>query len=173
MARIAIVASVAAFLDLIALSEGTSKAPNTHNDGYDIIVNGIDGEHNFSDYSAHPFAAGRPPIQVNHNTPPGLSTASGRYQIILPTWRNIAAARGLGTFSPQNQDLAAMELLAQCAALNFITHGQIIERSERRARLGQLPRQQLRPGRAHARLAAAAVRGVPCRAVVERKHTHA
>ena len=125
MARIAIVASVAAFLDLIALSEGTSKAPNTHNDGYDIIVNGIDGEHNFSDYSAHPFAAGRPPIQVNHNTPPGLSTASGRYQIILPTWRNIAAARGLGTFSPQNQDLAAMELLAQCAALNFITHGQI------------------------------------------------
>ena len=43
MARIAIVASVAAFLDLIALSEGTSKAPNTHDDGYDIIVNGIDG----------------------------------------------------------------------------------------------------------------------------------
>ena len=125
MARIAIVASVAAFLDLIALSEGTSKAPNTHNDGYDIIVNGIDGEHNFSDYSAHPFAAGRAPIQVNHNTPPGLSTASGRSQIILPTWRNIAAARGLGTFSPQNQDLAAMELLAQCAALNFIGAGQI------------------------------------------------
>ena len=125
MARIAVTASVAAFLDLIARSEGTSTAPNTKDDGYDIIVSGVDGPNAFTDYSAHPFAAGRAPIQINKATPPALSTASGRYQIILPTWKNIAAARGLGTFSPQNQDLAAMELAAQCGALNFISAGQI------------------------------------------------
>lgn len=130
MTRLALAAPVAAFLDLIALSEGTSKAPNTRDDGYDVIVSGIDGRHNFSDYSAHPFAAGRTPIVVR--TAPKLleSTASGRYQIILPTRKNIAAARGLGTFSPQNQDLAALEIIRQASALNLVEAKQIPEAIE-------------------------------------------
>jgi muramidase (phage lysozyme) len=120
MTRLALAAPIAAFLDLVALSEGTSAAKNTHDDGYDIIVSGINGLNSFADYSAHPFAAGRAPIIVR--TAPTLleSTASGRYQIILPTWKNIAAAHGLGTFSPQNQDMGAVELLNQCGALNLI-----------------------------------------------------
>ena len=125
MPRLALMKPVAAFLDLIAHSEGTSTSKNTRDDGYDIIVSGVDGPHTFSDYSAHPFAAGRPPIVVRSKPKLLESTASGRYQITLPTWKNIAAARGLGTFSPQNQDLAAMELLSECHALDLITANNI------------------------------------------------
>ena len=125
MARLALVKPISAFLDLVGQSEGTTTSKATHDDGYDIIVTGMNGLNSFADYSAHPFAAGRPPIVVR--TAPKLleSTASGRYQITLPTWKNIAAARGLGTFSPQNQDLAAMELLSECHALDLITANNI------------------------------------------------
>lgn len=125
MARLAVVKPIAAFLDLIGASEGTPDSPVTHDDGYDVIVSGVNGHNSFSDYSAHPFAAGRAPIVVR--TAPTLleSTASGRYQITLPTWKEIASVRNLGTFSPQNQDLAALELLTQCRALNFIDSGNI------------------------------------------------
>ena len=123
MARIACSKPLAAFLDLVALSEGTSNSPNTHDDGYDIIVSGVNGPNTFSDYSIHPFASGRPPIEVRIGPPPLLSTASGRYQITLPTWLYISKREGLGTFSPQNQDLAALALLKQCGASALIASG--------------------------------------------------
>ena len=173
MARLALVKPVAAFLDLIAQSEGTSTSKATHDDGYDIIVSGINGHNSFSDYSAHPFAAGRAPIIV-HPAPALIeSTASGRYQIILPTWKHIAAARGLGTFSPQNQDVAALELLSECHALDLIHHQQ--NRRCHRGMLrdvGQLPRQQLRPGRAHARLVATGVHVTARSRAVREDFTH-
>ena len=125
MARLALTKPIAAFLDLVALSEGTKHNPNTHDDGYDIIVNGINGPNTLADYSAHPFAAGRAPIVVR--TAPSLleSTASGRYQITLPTWREITATWSTKLFSPQQQDAAALELLRQCGALNLIDAGKI------------------------------------------------
>ena len=125
MPRLALVKPVAAFLDLIGISEGTCTSPATHDAGYDIIVSGIDGPNTFSDYSAHPFAAGRAPIVVR--TAPSLleSTASGRYQITLPTWREITATWSTKLFSPQQQDAAALELLRQCGALNLIDAGKI------------------------------------------------
>lgn len=125
MTRLALVKPVAAFLDLIAQSEGTNTSKATHDDGYDIIVSGVNGHNSFSDYSAHPFAAGRAPIIVRPAPALIESTASGRYQIILPTWKHIAAARGLGTFSPQNQDVAALELLSECHAMDLITTNKI------------------------------------------------
>ena len=54
-----------AFLDTLAFSEGTSNHPLTVNDGYDVIVTGVDGPEVFTDYSAHPFANGRKPKQIN------------------------------------------------------------------------------------------------------------
>ena len=89
------------------------------------IVSGMDGPNTFADYSAHPFAAGRPAIVVR--TAPTLleSTASGRYQITLPTWKEITATWTSKIFSPQAQDAAALELLKQCRALNFIDTGNI------------------------------------------------
>jgi muramidase (phage lysozyme) len=125
MPRLALVKPVAAFLDLIAHSEGTSTSKNTRDDGYDIIVSGVDGPHTFSDYSAHPFAAGRAPIIVRAAPALLKSTASGRYQITLPTWRSLCELNTLGTFSPENQDLAAIDLLRQCHAYELITASKI------------------------------------------------
>jgi len=116
---------VMAFLDLIALSEGTSTSPATLANGYDVIVNGIDGNHTISDYSNHPFASGRDPIVVT--TSPRLlkSTASGRYQITLPTWQYIVSVDKLPDFQPGEQDRAALRLLRECGALTSIDNGSI------------------------------------------------
>ncbi|ENB4964857.1 lysozyme, partial [Escherichia coli] len=46
--------NVKAFLDALAWTEGTSTSRYTKNDGYDIIVDGIDSPHTFTDYSTHP-----------------------------------------------------------------------------------------------------------------------
>lgn len=102
---------MSAFLDLIALSEGTSSSPWTKNDGYDIIVTGIDGPNRFDNYSTHPFALGRPAVCLRDGTFPLYSTASGRYQIILETWQRLARDNNFATFSPETQDRAACALL--------------------------------------------------------------
>ncbi len=95
---------IKAFLNLVAYSEGTSTHKHTQKDGHDVIVSGIDGWHTFEDFSQHPFASGRPAIQVTHA---GLrSTAAGSYQILIGAWREIAAKLGLKDFSPESQDLA-------------------------------------------------------------------
>ena len=53
--------NIAAFLDMLAVSEGTANHPLTKNRGYDVIVTGLDGKPEiFTDYSDHPFAHGRP-----------------------------------------------------------------------------------------------------------------
>ena len=142
MATLKVAKPLAAFLDLIAASEGTSSHPLTRADGYDVIVSGVDGHNVFTDFATHPFALGRAPILVRAARPaeyepcngtitaaprevkpavPALhSTASGRYQIILPTWHEISAAMHLGTFSPQNQDAAALKILEECHAIEDI-----------------------------------------------------
>lgn len=67
--------SMAAFLDMLAWSEGTSTSPATKCDGYDVIVTGIDKKPEiFTDFSVHK-AAGKsapPPdrgTSANHSTP--------------------------------------------------------------------------------------------------------
>lgn len=140
---------ITAFLDLIAASEGTSSNPVTKSDGYDIIVSGIDGHHRFDDFSSHPFEGGRPPILVRAAKPaqqaktdpntgfvltpskPAVtaihSTASGRYQIVLETWRELAATLHLKLFNPSCQDSAALELLFQHRADSLLMQGMCAE----------------------------------------------
>ena len=142
MATLKVAKPLAAFLDLIAASEGTSSNPLTKADGYDVIVSGVDGHHVFTDFATHPFALGRPPILVREARPeqvktlpigsdskpqivapavPALhSTASGRYQLILPTWLEISTLMHLGTFSAANQDAAALKILDKCYATEAI-----------------------------------------------------
>lgn len=36
--------NIAAFLDMLAVSEGTANHPLTKNRGYDVIVTGLDGK---------------------------------------------------------------------------------------------------------------------------------
>ena len=127
---------LAAFLDLIAASEGTSTSTITKNNGYDVIVTGVDGQNRFDDYSCHPFAHGRTPILVRAARPaawpadaiavPALhSTASGRYQFELGTWTSLAHTFGFDIFSPANQDMAAVELLDECHASPLIENGDV------------------------------------------------
>jgi muramidase (phage lysozyme) len=138
---------IAAFLDLLAASEGTSTHPLTRADGYDVIVSGVDGPHLFTVFCCHPFSFGRPPILVRagkdatySSIKPGTtgkpiqltpavaevrSTASGRYQLILPTWEALCQKYGSRTFSPQNQDLVAIQLLAECRAYDELLAGHI------------------------------------------------
>ena len=55
------------------------------------------------------------------------STASGRYQLILETWRELAATLHLKLFNPSCQDGAAMELLFQRHADQLLLQGKCAE----------------------------------------------
>ena len=111
-----------AFLDMIAVSEGTSTSPATRNNGYDVIVTGSDGVPEvFTDYSDHPFNKGRPSKVINSR---GLtSNASGRYQFMLHDWHYYQIALSLPDFSPESQDLWAIQLIRERGALPLIDEG--------------------------------------------------
>lgn len=111
-----------AFLDMIAVSEGTSTSPATRNNGYDVIVTGMDGKPEiFTDYSDHPFAGGRPSKVINSR---GLtSNASGRYQFMLRHWKHYRDLLGLPDFGPESQDKWALQLIRERSALPLIDAG--------------------------------------------------
>lgn len=115
-----------AFLSMIGWSEATTTSPATLNDGYDVIVTGIDGKPEiFTDYSDHPFANGRPPKRVNLK---GLtSSASGRYQIMRKDWPHYKALLHLPDFSPNSQDLYALQLIRERSALPLIDGGNVTD----------------------------------------------
>lgn len=113
------------FLDLIAHSEGTSNDPHTQNDGYDVIVSGVDGHHEFSDYSDHPFANGQPPILVREGPPPLHSSAAGRYQLLARYWTVYKQQLGLPDFSPISQDRVALQQVKERQAIADILAGNI------------------------------------------------
>lgn len=119
-----------AFLDMLAVSEGTSTSPATRKQGYDVIVTGIDRKPEiFTDFSDHPFAKGRRSKVINRR---GLtSNASGRYQFMLRDWRHYRDLLQLGNrvlypegaFSPAAQDAWAIQLIRERGALSLIDAG--------------------------------------------------
>jgi muramidase (phage lysozyme) len=112
-----------AFLQMLSVSEGTSTSHATRNLGYDVIVTGVDAKPEiFTDYSAHPFANGRPSKVINSK---GLtSNASGRYQFMLKDWAHYKAQLNLADFGPVCQDLWAIQLIRERGALPLIDGGQ-------------------------------------------------
>lgn len=111
-----------AFLDMLAFSEGTSTSPATQNNGYDVIVTGVDGVPEiFTDFSDHPFAGGRQSKVINSR---GLtSNASGRYQFMLRDWHHYRDQLGLPDFGPDSQDAWAIQLIRERGALPLIDIG--------------------------------------------------
>lgn len=89
---------VRAALDTIAWAEGAN-------------YNTLYGGGTFSDFSRHP----------NRKITAGgyTSTAAGRYQFLYDTWRGL----GLPDFSPANQDIGALMLIARRGALSQILKG--------------------------------------------------
>ena len=111
------------FLDLIAYAEGTSTSPHTQNDGYDVIVNGLDGHHEFTDYSDHPFAGGMPGIVFNHAGE--RSTAAGRYQLLAKYFPIYKQQLHLPDFGPVSQDRIALQQIREKHAIADILGGNI------------------------------------------------
>jgi muramidase (phage lysozyme) len=119
------------FLDLLAFSEGTSKASGSPSglyslaDGYDLVVAGPDGPERFSNgYVDHPFKypATRPPKLVR----PGLySTASGRYQVLLHFFEAYKIQLSLPDFSPLAQDEVAVQMMHECGAIVPLQNGAV------------------------------------------------
>lgn len=108
-----------AFLDMLAWSEGTSTSKYTRNNGYDVIVGGIDSPNTFTDYSKHPN------ILVKVNKAGLQSTAAGRYQLLKRYADSYTRFLGLKDFSPASQDAIAMQQIKECGALAMIENGQI------------------------------------------------
>ncbi|EOM6854280.1 glycoside hydrolase family 104 protein [Escherichia coli] len=124
--------NIAAFLDMLAYSEGTATHPLTKNRGYDVIVTGLDGKPEiFTDYTDHPFAHGRPAKGFNRRGE--KSTASGRYQQLYLYWPHYQKQLALPDFSPLSQDKLAIQLIRERGAIEDIKAGRI-ERAISRCR---------------------------------------
>lgn len=109
------------FLDMLAWSEGTSTSRHTRDDGYDVIVGGIDSPNRFADYSAHPGVL----VTVNNK---GLkSTAAGRYQLLKRYARHYQKLLGLKDFSPVSQDKIAIQQIKERRALEDIRAGRVAD----------------------------------------------
>ncbi|MDA5341588.1 glycoside hydrolase family 24 protein [Stenotrophomonas maltophilia] len=107
-------ANVAAFLDMLAVSEGTDIASQRSRDrGYDVIVGG----QLFETYRDHPrVLVSLPRYGIK-------SSAAGRYQFLRSTWDDLRARLGLPDFGPVSQDRAAVALLKQCGAYELVRLG--------------------------------------------------
>ena len=96
-------------LDLIARAEGVKHGYNT-----------MFGNERFNSLQTHPN------VRKQFNQTDGktnTTTAAGRYQFLKPTWDGLSRQYGLKDFSPQNQDIAALALMAQKGALNNVLKG--------------------------------------------------
>lgn len=101
-----------AFLDMIAHSEGTA---NLGDDGYNVIVGGS----LFEGYADHP----RKLIVLNKK---GLkSTAAGRYQLLSRYFDAYKKLLGLDDFSPESQDMIALQQIRECRALDDVDAGRV------------------------------------------------
>lgn len=95
---------IRAFLDTIAFAEGTF-----HKFGYNTVF----GAYLFKDLSDHP----RVIISNKHKGGVLRSSAAGRYQFLEKTWDSLAKPLKLNSFSPINQDKAAIALIVKNRAL--------------------------------------------------------
>lgn len=113
-----------AFLDMLAWSELGGDNLKRSDDGYNVIVTGIDGKLElFNDYSTHPFSSGRKSKQINSR---GLtSNASGRYQQMLRDWPHYRDLLKLPDFGPISQDKLAIQHIRECRALPDVIAGRI------------------------------------------------
>lgn len=108
-----------AFLDMLGWSEGTSTSRWTKNNGYDIIVDGINSPHVFTNYSTHPN------VLVTVNSAGLKSTAAGRYQVLYRVWTAYKVSLNLPDFSPASQDAIAIQMFKECNAVADIEAGNI------------------------------------------------
>lgn len=118
--------NVRALLDAIAYAEGTAQQPDPYRVCYAY-------SHTIQSFADHPYTLGEWPGVVLTETQcrgaglgPGCkSTAAGKYQITVSTWRPLKTQLKLPDFSPASQDRAAVELLRQVGAVDLIRRGDL------------------------------------------------
>jgi len=113
-------AKIKAFLDMLSWSEGTDTGLD---DGYGVIVSGVDGKHTFTDYSDHPFAKGG--FVTVSNNPFLRSTAAGRYQLEARWWAAYKKMLKLTNFGHDSQEAVAVQQIKESRALPLIESGDI------------------------------------------------
>ncbi|MFH3939162.1 glycoside hydrolase family 104 protein [Acinetobacter nosocomialis] len=101
--------NVQKMLNLIANAEGVKHGYNT-----------LFGNERFDDLSQHP---GIKKQFTQTDGKQNVTTAAGRYQFLKDTWDGVANQLDLKDFSPKNQDIAAVALLAQNGALPSVLKG--------------------------------------------------
>jgi len=106
--------NVAAFLDMIAFSEGTDNGRQpTRDRGYDVLVGGG----LFTGYADHPRASvWLPNLGIR-------STAAGRYQLLARYFDAYRRLLGLTDFSPAAQDAIAIQQIRERGALADVRAG--------------------------------------------------
>ncbi|MEG4224980.1 glycoside hydrolase family 104 protein [Microcoleus sp. N9_B2] len=103
---------VKAFLDTIAAAEGTASP-----DGYRTQYTGT----KFVSFQDHPRE-----MRCGRRYGKKLcSDAAGRYQFLSTTWDRFAKKFSVSDFSPENQDLMAIELIREKGALEDIEAGRL------------------------------------------------
>jgi muramidase (phage lysozyme) len=108
--------NVLAFLDMLAVSEGTAGKGD---DGYNVIVGG----QLFDSYAKHPRIA----VQTRW----GWSDAAGRYQIMAAvpgrietnTWDWASKGAGVADFTPASQDRVCVHLIRHRGAIGDVIAG--------------------------------------------------
>jgi len=102
-----------AFLDMIAVSEGTAGRGDN---GYNVLVGGG----LFDSYADHP----RKLVFINNTL---KSTAAGRYQLLARYFDHYKKLLGLKDFSPAAQDAIALQQIKECGALEDVDAGRFEE----------------------------------------------
>ncbi len=103
--------NVQKMLDLIANAEGVQHGYNT-----------LFGNERFDDLSRHPNIS-KEFTQTDGKK--NRTNAAGRYQFMKDTWDDVSKQLGLKDFSPRNQDIAAVALLARNGALPSVLKGDL------------------------------------------------
>lgn len=108
--------NMAAFLDMLAWSEGTDNGvQRTKDRGYDVLVGGA----LFDCYDQHPNVLVRlPKLGIS-------STAAGRYQLLNRWYAPYAKMLNLRDFSPRAQDAIAVQQIRERGAIPLIHSGDI------------------------------------------------
>jgi muramidase (phage lysozyme) len=101
---------IRAFLRMIRIGEGT-----TTRDGYRTMFTGA----RFSDFRKHP--------NLKNKANGYVSTTAGAYQFLFVTWKDLQRKYSFKDFSPLNQDLGCIALIAGRKALSVVMQDNVSE----------------------------------------------
>lgn len=105
--------NVKAFLDMLAVSEGTVRFGDQN--GYNVLVGGK----LFTSYADHPR------VRVHLPNLGIYSTAAGRYQLLARYYDHYKKLLKLPDFSPDSQDAIAIQQIKERNALKLIIDGKL------------------------------------------------